>query len=418
MPTKPTLVLTILAMGLYIIANQTQVGWVYIIVNGLVGLLLVAFFFSFGMLKPIQGQRALRNLSKNASDSASAPQNRQQNQPNGNAPGDDDLLTLPDFYEDDPIEVTLQFVHRALKPAFLVGGQEICPFAPADEQVQSFFTPSLFKGQVVNVSYQTDCYRRGLYTFPPLPLRSKGPFNLFSTRRNLSVPGEVLIFPKYHPFRRMRLLENRGFADRKVRRVGTSSEVIGTREYRSGDALRQIHWRSTARVGKLVVKEFSDDDQLTMTVVLDLSVQGNTGQGKFSTFETALRLAASFGYYATQQAIPFHLVGHSQRWRPPAMALSWSGILNYLAKVQNDGPEPLANVVRNLSPLPFVIVLISNPNGSINQELALLQTKGVQVLAIFITPDGDTPPVALAHSSGLEIRTVNPHNWPAMLDKL
>jgi hypothetical protein len=109
MPTKPTLVLTILAMGLYIIANQTQVGWVYIIVNGLVGLLLVAFFFSFGMLKPIQGQRALRNLSKNASDSASAPQNRQQNQPNGNAPGDDDLLTLPDFYEDDPIEVSILF---------------------------------------------------------------------------------------------------------------------------------------------------------------------------------------------------------------------------------------------------------------------------------------------------------------------
>ncbi len=100
------------------------------------------------------------------------------------------------------------------------------------------------------------------------------------------------------------------------------------------------------------------------------------------------------------------------------MALSWSGMLNYLAKVQNDGPEPLAAVVRNLSPLPFVIVLISNPSGSINQELALLQTKGIQVLAIFITPDGDTSSSILDHSPGLEIRTVSPHNWPAMLDKL
>lgn len=417
MPTKPTLVLTSIALGLYFIANQTQVGWVYIIVNGLVGLLLAAFFFSFRMLKPIRGQRLFRNLSRKAPLAASDPQNHQQEHPNDNGP-DDGQLTLPDFYEDDAIQITLQVEHTGLKPAFLVGGREFCPFAPADEQAQYFFAPTLFKNQVVNFSYQTDCFRRGLYTFPPLPLRSKGPFNLFSTGRQLPVPDQVLIFPKYFPLNRMRLLESRGFADRKVIRAGASSEVIGTREYRAGDALRQIHWRSTARAGKFVVKEFLDDDQLSLTVVLDLSVQGNVGQGKFSTFETALRLAASFGYYATRQAIPFHLVGHSRRWRPPAMALSWSGILNYLAKVQNDGPQPLAQVVRNLSRLPFIIVLISNPGGSIYQELALLQTKGIQVLAIFITPDGDTSPSILDHSPGLETRTVSPHNWPAMLDKL
>ncbi|NJN95197.1 MAG: DUF58 domain-containing protein [Anaerolineales bacterium] len=118
--------------------------------------------------------------------------------------------------------------------------------------------------------------------------------------------------------------------------------MIGTREYRSGDSLRQIHWRSTARTGQLVVKEFSDDEQQAFTVVLDLQADLSIGAGKFSTFETAIRLAASIGYYATQKDIPLRLVGSSPKWTPPAMPLGWWGLLNYLAKVQNDGHEPLA----------------------------------------------------------------------------
>ena len=193
MPTKPTLTLTIIMVGLYFIANQTQVGWVYIMVNGLVSLLLVTLLFSIGMLKSIQGRRTFRNLSQDGSVSTALFQNGQQNQASSNS--DDDLLKLPDFFEDDPIEVTLQLKHQRLKPAFLVWGQEICPFAPPDEQRLPFFAPSLFKGQAVNFRYQTDCYRRGLHTFSSLPLRSKGPFTLFSTWHKLSVPSEVLIFP-------------------------------------------------------------------------------------------------------------------------------------------------------------------------------------------------------------------------------
>ncbi len=419
MPTRRTFVLIILALGLYFIANQTQVGWVYIMTNALIGLVLVSFIFSLGMLKSIRGTRTFHNLSTHLSVSSLPSQNKAHNRPIGNSQSNTEILTLPNFYEDNPIDITLQLRNVGLNPAFLVSGQETCLFAPPAEQIQPFFAPSLFKNQVVNFKYQTTCDRRGLYTFATIPLRSKGPFNLFGTRRTLSVPGQILIYPKYHPLKRMRLLENRGFADKKVMRVGASNEVIGTREYRSGDSLRKIHWRSTARLGKLVVKEFSDDDQLTMTVALDLSTQGNLGEGKFSTFETAVRLAASLGHYATGQNIPFYLAGYSQRWMPPTIALSWSGALNYLAKVDNDGQKSLAQILHNLPPLPFVVALISNPNEAIIQELELLQRKGTQTLAIFITPDGNMPFPALGkRRAGIEIKTVDPHSWPAMLDKL
>ncbi len=419
MPTKKAFVFSILALALYLLANQTQVGWVYMMTNGLVGLLFAALFYSSGMLKPIRIRRTFQNLAAHPSVSSLLQDNHKPNQTRNGTPNNDSLLNPPSFFEDDPIEITLEIEHTRLKPAFLVSGQEVCPFAPPSDQVQPFFVSSLFKGQSISLSYQTTCHRRGLFAFSSLKLRSKGPFSLFSTRHALDAPDELLIYPKYHPLKRLRLLENKGFADRRALRVGVSSEVIGTREYRSGDSLRQIHWRSTARLGKLVVKEFLDQDQLTMTVVLDLSTGGSIGQGKFSTFETAVRLAASLGYYAACQNIPFYLAGHSRRWQPPAMALSWPGTLSYLAKVKNDGQEPLDKVLRNLPSLPFVVVLAGNPNQSISRELALLQRKGAQTLAIFIAPDGALPVSALNQSDAeLEVKTVGPHNWAALLDEL
>jgi len=401
MPTRRAWIFILLAVALYMLANQTQVGWVYVMSNAVTGLLLVAFFYSRGMLKSIRLERAFYNLSAQ--------------------PGlpKDSLLEDTNFFEDDPIEVTLHLSRSRVKPAFLISGREYCPPAPPGEQNQPFFIAGLFKNRPRQLVYQTTCHRRGLHTFPPVPLSSKGPFGFFGTRRTMPAPGEVLVYPQYYPLKRIRLLENKGFADKHVVRAGAGSEVIGTREYRSGDSLRRVHWRSTARFGSLVVKEFSDDDQLTMAVVLDLSKEGNVGQGKFSTFETAIRLAASLAYYAEQRKIPFRLFGRGISRTPPATALSWWGTLNYLARITNDGPDPLAQTLRNLPPLPFVVVMVSNPNEATYRELASLSRQNTRILALVITPEQDaTPALPSQQQAGLEIRQVNPLNWQAVFDEL
>jgi uncharacterized protein (DUF58 family) len=408
MPTQRAFVFLILALALYLLANQTQVGWIYIMTNGLVGLLAIAFFYAWGMLKPLHIQRVFQPLSTQRTASSLASYQDQE--------GDPELRPI-DFYEDDPIEISLYIKHTGLKPALLISGQEICPFAPPAEQIQPFFVSSLFRGQAVKLAYRTVCYRRGPYHFSTLSLASKGPFGFFGSQRTLAAPGDILIYPYYHPLKRLRLLETKGFTDRLATRPGLGDEVIGAREYRSGDSMRQIHWRSTARAGKFVVKEFSDHDQVTMTVVLDLSVGGNVGEGKFSTFETALRIAASLGYYASQKKIPFYLAGQSQRWKPPAVALSWWSSLNYLARVENDGQKPLADILSTFPPVPFLVALIANPDEPTQRALSSLQQKGIQTLAIFITPDGTTPLSALASSGDrLIVRSVSPHNWAEVLD--
>jgi uncharacterized protein (DUF58 family) len=401
MPTKRTWGFLILAAILYFLANQTQVGWIYVMVAGILALLVVNFFYTRGMLTRLDVQRTFRNLSDES------------------LPSDDINLALSSFFEDDPIEVTLQFQRTGLRPAFLLRADERCPFAPLDEQAQPVFIPNLFGHQPLQLNYHTTCDRRGLYSYAPLRLRSSGPFGFFNTRRRLDIPGEILIYPNYHSLDRLKLLETRELAERQTTRVGVGTQVVGTREYRTGDSLRQVHWRSTARTGKLVVKEFAEEDQPSLGVVLDLETSSSVGHDKYSTFETAIRIAASLGHYATKHDVPFRLAGVSPKWQAPASPLSWWALLNYLAKVQNDGQESLAKVLESLPPMPFCVVLLSHPTADAVRALNMVRQKGSQTLAIFITPDGTIPPeLHVSSAAGLEIAGVSPYNWAEVLETL
>jgi uncharacterized protein (DUF58 family) len=156
-----------------------------------------------------------------------------------------------------------------------------------------------------------------------------------------------------------------------------------------------------------------------MTVVLDLQEGSNSSQGKFSTFETAIRIAASLGYYATHRDIPFHLVASSKKWTPPAKPLSWWAILNYLARVEPDGQESLAHVLSHLPASTFVVVLISRPNEATTRALLTLPQPDLQVLAFNIQPQGAMPPpVSVARATNLTIKNVSPYNWADALTKL
>ncbi len=410
MPTKRTWTFLIIAAVLYFLANQTQVGWIYVFVATIVGLLLVSFVTERGLLKSIRVERTLRNTSASPPEGASVSP-------------DDDLgaaLAQASFYEDDPLEVTLRFQRRGMWPIFALSGQEMCPCAPPAEQTQPFFIPTLFPRRPVTLRYETRCDRRGGFTFPDVTLRSRGAFGFFATRRTLAAPGNLLIYPQYHRLKRLALLERRAFGQQQTDRVGQGTQVIGTREYRTGDSLRQVHWRSTARRNQLIVKEFSDDDQRSLTVVLDLAGDSSLGRGKWATFETAVRLAASFGYYADRRQMPFQLIGAARRGSPPTGTLSWWGTLAYLARVRNDGDTPLPQVVATLSPSPFVIILISHPQPEIVPALTTLSRKNQKALALVITPAGTLPDFMRSLAApGLTVRAIESgETWAAGLEGL
>jgi len=138
--------------------------------------------------------------------------------------------------------------------------------------------------------------RRGHLRFAAVEIARPDPFGLFKACVTVPAPGSVLILPRRYPVPRLALPGRRRYQRGGVSlttSVGDSEEFAALRDYRPGDPLRRVHWRSLARLGKPVVKEYQDEFFIRHALVLDtFHVGGAPVPGE--RFEEAVSVAASF----------------------------------------------------------------------------------------------------------------------------
>ena len=135
--------------------------------------------------------------------------------------------------------------------------------------------------------------RRGHLRFAGLTIACPDPLGLFKAFHRISAPQSVLILPRRYPLPSIRLPGTRRYQPGGVAlasSVGDSQEFLSLRDYRPGDPLRRIHWRSWAKTGRPVVKEYQDEFFVRHALILD------TFQEKAydERFEEAVSVAASF----------------------------------------------------------------------------------------------------------------------------
>ena len=153
--------------------------------------------------------------------------------------------------------------------------------------------PPIPPNEEVEVKIAVTPLRRGLFRFDGLTLARTDPFGLFRSFIKLKSPETMLILPKRYPLPPIALPGAMRFQEGGVAmasNVGQSDEFVALREYRRGDPMRRIHWRSWARIGKPIVREFEDEFFSRYALVLD-----TFSEEPFSeTFEEAISVAASF----------------------------------------------------------------------------------------------------------------------------
>lgn len=142
-----------------------------------------------------------------------------------------------------------------------------------------------------------DCLimRRGRYRFGPIQLMTTFPFSLFSSRKSIDVAGELYVFPKLltlHGRWRNRLLSRSGGVSTTVRRSGpVEGDFFGLREWQAGDSPKWIHWRTTARINELAVRQFEQQRRFDTCILVD----AYSGSGEdVEALELAVSLAATF----------------------------------------------------------------------------------------------------------------------------
>jgi uncharacterized protein (DUF58 family) len=103
--------------------------------------------------------------------------------------------------------------------------------------------------------------RRGRVRFGGYRLVTRYPFGLFVKSSQLEGPGELIVLPPAEPVLAPGPGESRSAGDRSVEHRGTGTTPSGLREYRPGDEPRAVHWRRSAALDNLVVREFDRDDR-------------------------------------------------------------------------------------------------------------------------------------------------------------
>ena len=155
--------------------------------------------------------------------------------------------------------------------------------------------------------------RRGEHPSGAPVLATGFPFGLRMARRRITVERPLVIWPRSVSLETLLdAAETRPSDDRfSEARVGESGDNNGTRPFRPGDSLRQVHWAQTARCGQMVVSERQAPTLSAVRVVFDPEERLHEGRGAESTLESAIRIVASIcESYHREQALVECCYGH------------------------------------------------------------------------------------------------------------
>jgi uncharacterized protein (DUF58 family) len=160
------------------------------------------------------------------------------------------------------------------------------------------------------VSYRMPDLGRGRYRAGPLRVRLSDPFRMIDLVRSFTATSEFVVAPVIDTLPPIEPPRSDDLGDRTTSHsVGAhGADDASTREYRTGDDLRKIHWRSTARTGALMVRQEEQPWRAQTTVLLDLradahaEASGERPSGVdlrlVSSLEWAVSAAASIGNQA------------------------------------------------------------------------------------------------------------------------
>ena len=213
------------------------------------------------------------------------------------------------------------------------------------------------------------CTRRGLFTLGPTTVRSGDPLGLCTLEIRHPNSTVLLVLPPVLPLPPIEIAAGgRTGEGRRARKsaLETTVTVETVRQYVPGDALKAIHWPTSAKKDELYVRQFEHMPSSDWWVFLDLQEAAQAGEGSASTLEHGIILAASLADRGIRQGRSVGLVtfGKELTWLPPQRT-----------------SDQLMNILRTLA--------VIQPGQMALSELLLSATQSIQRSAslILVTPD-------------------------------
>ena len=229
---------------------------------------------------------------------------------------------------------------------------------------------------------------RGVHEDGAVSLTSGAPFGLVRSRRTRRIRTSFTVVPHWVELTSFPILEPSSSPSEVLHeraRTGAGEEYLGVREYRPGDPLRAVHWRTTARAGKLIVREYQQEVSSTVGLVV---AGADHGDGPTSSFESLVSAAASIGIYALSTGHPIHIARDRGERIDYLGGTGKHDLLDWLASAQAfDGSlEPLVVQMLGRVGRRGTIVLCSDTagtaGGSIEASVRRIQRAGARAIVV------------------------------------
>ena len=238
-----------------------------------------------------------------------------------------------------PARVSLTLTNEGRTPSGTLLLEDHVPYVLGTRP--RFVLDGIGQGWRRHVTYQVRSDVRGRFEIGPMTVRVSDPFGLVELGRSFHTTVPLTVTPRTVALPAIPLGGAwDGTGDNRPRAFATgSAEDVTVREYRLGDDLRRVHWRSSARMGELMVRREEQPWQSRATLFLDNRLRAHRGQGVASSLEAAVSAAGSIAVHLSQRGYSVRLVTASgeepgSAWHHRAAELNTGPLLEALAVVQ------------------------------------------------------------------------------------
>jgi len=290
---------------------------------------------------------------------------------------------------------------------------EVRDFSDLPGHQASQVVPSLAGRAKYSWSVETICVVRGEFRVGPITIISGDPFGFFLQPRRISATERIIVYPRIVPINQFHLpmgMLSGGEAQRKFTHHITTN-AAGVRDYVTGDSMSRVHWKSTARRDRLMVKEFELDPMVDIWMFVDLSalslvedptIQRVAGTGTIipgtqeippSTEEYTVIAAASLAKHFVEQdrALGFAMYAPQRNMLQPERGnRQLNRILQSLAIARSQSPyslkETLSLETPNLTRGATLIIVTASLDPAWVAEAQILARRGIRPMCVLIDP--------------------------------
>jgi uncharacterized protein (DUF58 family) len=294
--------------------------------------------------------------------------------------------------------------------------------------------PALLPRRHFGWETRTICTRRGEFTLGPLTVLSGDPFGLFQFPRKFPAQSSIIVYPPTVPIHDFAAPVGPLSGGEAVRRRAhfITTNAAGVREYQPGDSFNRIHWRSTARRERMMVKEFELDPLADVWLFLDLSraslVERPNGATLYtpltrlppSTEEYGVTIAASLAQYFVDKgrALGFVTYGpYRDIVQPDRGPRQLTRILEILATARSATELSLAQMLSleavHLGRGTTAVIITAVQDDRWIAAAHMLARRGMRIIAVILDAHSFGAPVPRSHdlrrmaeAAGLVVYTV------------